>query len=69
MLELQAIPGKVSEKFNRSQTFSDTPPSARRTRMQHKQRRSLELLVSLGFHSVFLLEFVNGFFSLVQVSL
>ena len=23
MLELQAIPGKVSEKFNRTQSFSD----------------------------------------------
>lgn len=30
MLELQAIPGKVSEKFNRTQTFSDIDAAFRR---------------------------------------
>ena len=30
MLELQAIPGKVSEKFNRTQTFADIDEIFRR---------------------------------------
>ena len=40
MLELQALPGKVSEKFNRAETFSDIDA---RFRAEGTQKNTLEM--------------------------
>lgn len=40
MLELQALPGKVSEKFNRAETFSDIDA---RFRTEGTQKNAFEM--------------------------
>ena len=40
MLELQAIPGKVSEKFNRTQRFSDIDEMFRQENSEEALRQA-----------------------------